>query len=77
MKVTFNIPANGYRSEVTNANETGAYPEWVDAKFGGRIRELISDDFTLDIQPGFFTVDFTYEDDGIAFLNTFGGRVID
>ena len=73
MKITFQLP-NGYRSDMEHARETGTFNDWVDGKFGTRIRELISDDFTMTIEAGSFTVDFVYEDDGREFLKLFGGR---
>lgn len=76
MKVNFHIPQNGYKADIKTANETGNYPEWVDAKFGARIREVISDDFTLTVDGTGFIADFTFEDDGVAFIKIFGGRQI-
>lgn len=75
MKLRFNFP-NGYNSEITKARENDEFDQWVNTKFGNRIRDLISDDFTLEIAEAFFTADFTYEDDGYAFLKNFGGREI-
>jgi hypothetical protein len=75
--VQFNIPQNGYKSDIKQALESGNYAEWVDAKFGARIRELISEDFTLDVQPGFFIADFLNETDAFNFIKTFGGRAVD
>lgn len=62
---------------MTEARLNGDFDPWVEAKFGDRMRDLISDDFTLDIQDSHFVADFTYEDDALAFLKLFGGRVID
>lgn len=76
MKVQFSFP-NGYNSEITNARENGEFETWVNSKFRNRIRDLISDDFTLEITDAYFIVDFTYEDDGLAFLKTFGGRAVE
>lgn len=76
MKVQFSFP-NGYNSDITNARENGEFEAWVNAKFGKRIRDLISDDFKLEITDTYFIAGFTYEDDGIAFLKTFGGRAVE
>ena len=76
MKIYYQLP-NGYRSDINKAREDGVLNEWVDGKFGERIRNLISNDFVMNIDDRSFTVDFVYEDDGIAFLKLFGGRVID
>ena len=76
VKIQFNIPQNGYKADIKQAIESGTYDEWVDGKFGARIRELISDDFTMTIASDSFVVDFVYEDDGRAFLAKFGGREI-
>mgnify|MGYP004709586511 CR=1 FL=1 len=76
MKVQFSFP-NGYNSDITNARENGEFEAWVNAKFGKRIRDLISDDFTLEISDAYFIVNFTYEDDAFAFLRIFGGRAVE
>lgn len=76
MKIAFQFP-NGYRSDINKAREDGVFNEWVDGKFGERIRTLIGNDFVMTIDDGSFTVDFVYEDDGFAFLTLFGGRVIE
>lgn len=76
MKIQYNFP-NGYSAEMTNARETGDIEGWVDRKFGERIRTLISDDFTIDIQDTCFVVDFPFEDDGLAFLTMIGGRTVE
>ncbi|WP_146258707.1 hypothetical protein [Agrobacterium rosae] len=73
MKVKYDFP-RGYSSEMTNARENNEFEAWVNGKFGSRIRDLISEDFTLNISDSFFEVDFTYEDDAHAFLKLFGGR---
>lgn len=75
MKIQFNYP-RGYLSEMTQAREEGNFDQWVNSKFGDRIKLLISDDFTIDIQEQFFIVDFTYEDDGFAFISLIGGREV-
>lgn len=75
MKIQFSFP-NGYNSDITNARENDEFEVWVNTKFGNRIRDLISNDFRLEITDAYFIVDFTYEDDGEKFLKTFGGREI-
>ncbi|MFD1326761.1 hypothetical protein [Mycoplana ramosa] len=77
MRIRFFIPQNGYSAEITKSREDGEYPIWVNRKFGTRIRELISDDFTIEVQDDGFIADFVYEDDAYAFLKTFGGRISD
>jgi len=59
---------------MTAARENNDFEGWVNRKFGSRVAEVISTDFTLKIDPAFFEIDFTYEDDAHAFLKTFGGR---
>lgn len=76
MKITFQFP-NGYAAEMTAAKEQNNFEGWVNTKFADRIRLLITDDFTLDIHDDHFIADFTYEDDGIAFIALIGGRQID
>ncbi|MGQ3209529.1 hypothetical protein [Shinella sp.] len=76
MKVRFDFP-RGYLAEMTQAREENDFDGWVDRKFGERIRDLISNDFTLAITAKDFVADFTYEDDAYAFLKTFGGRAIE
>lgn len=75
MQVIFHLP-RGYDAAIKQAKEDNDYAEWIDSKFGSKIRELISEDFNLAVDEGFFTVDFTYEDDALAFLKTFGGRAV-
>lgn len=77
MKIQFNLPTNGYSAQITDAKESGRYDEWVREKFGSRITNLISDDYSFEVFGDHFVVDFTYEDDASAFLKTFGGRSID
>lgn len=76
MKVQLNFP-NGYSADITKAREDNDFDGWVDRKFGNCIRELISNDFTLDVQDTHFVADFTYEDDAIAMTKKIGGRAID
>lgn len=75
MQVIFHLP-RGYDAAIKQAKEDNIYTEWIESKFGSKIRELISEDFKLAVDEGFFTVDFTYEDDALAFLKTFGGRAV-
>lgn len=75
MQVIFHLP-RGYDAAIKQAKEDNVYAEWIDSKFGSKIRELISEDFNLAVDEGFFMVDFTYEDDALAFLKTFGGRAV-
>lgn len=75
MQVIFHLP-RGYDAAIKQAREDNNYTEWIDSKFGSKIREFISEDFNLAVDEGFFTVDFAYEDDAVAFLKTFGGRAI-
>lgn len=75
MQVIFHLP-RGYDAAIKQAKEDNIYAEWIESKFGSKIRELISEDFNLAVDEGFFTVDFTYEDDALAFLKTFGGRAV-
>ncbi|MCK3776205.1 hypothetical protein MZK49_05610 [Ensifer sesbaniae] len=77
MKIQFNIPQNGYKADIKQAIESGTYDQWVDGKFGARIRELIGDDFSMVIAADSFVVDFVNDDDGRTFLATFGGRTIE
>jgi hypothetical protein len=74
MKIQYSFP-RGYSADMTKAREDNEFDAWVDGKFGARIRELISDDFTMVIETGSFSVDFTYADDAISFLELFGGRI--
>lgn len=76
MKIQYSFP-RGYEADMNRAREESAFHDWVDAKFGARIRDLISDDFTMDIQESHFVADFTYEDDAVQFLKLFGGRTIE
>lgn len=75
MQVIFHLP-RGYEAEITQAKADNIYAEWIDSKFGTMVRELISEDFNLAVDEGFFTVNFTYEDDALSFLKTFGGRAV-
>ncbi|KQY14419.1 hypothetical protein [Rhizobium sp. Root482] len=75
MKIQFSFP-RGYEADMTKAREDNDFHAWVDGKFGARIRDLISNDFTMEISETNFIADFVYEDDAIAFLNLFGGRII-
>lgn len=77
MKIQFHLPKQGYKAEITQANDEGDFSGWIDRKFGNRIREVISPDFTLTNDADSFTVDFTYADDGFEFLKLFGGRVVE
>ncbi|MBD8663122.1 hypothetical protein IFT59_07630 [Rhizobium sp. CFBP 8752] len=76
MKVQFNLP-NGYSADITAAKESGTFNQWIDGKFSHRVRLLITDDFTLDVRDDHFVVDFTDDDDGVAFIALIGGRKID
>lgn len=77
MKVIFNLP-NGYKAEIENARADNDFDGWIDRKFGAKIRELITEnEFTITTDKDSFVVEFTYADDGIAFLKLIGGRIID
>lgn len=73
MQVIFHLP-RGYDAAIKQAKEDGIYADWIDEKFGAKVRELISDDFSIEVADGSFTIDFVYEDDAHVFLKTFGGR---
>lgn len=76
-KVKYTLP-NGYSADITAAKEAGSFDEWINKKFGDRIRILITEDeFTFDIHDDHFVVDFTYEDDADMFVTLIGGRIID
>lgn len=59
---------------MTKAVEDDDLDNWIDAKFGTRIREIIGDDWVyVDRTELGFTVDFAKEDDAEAYLRNFGG----
>lgn len=76
MKIHFHLP-RGYEADVTKAREDDDFDGWIDRKFGTRIRELISDDFTIAAGIDHFVIDFTYGDDAYAFTKIIGGKIID
>ena len=73
MKIHFHLP-RGYEADATKAREDRDFDGWIERKFGTRIRELISDDFTIEAGKDHFVIEFVYEDDGRAFLKNIGGR---
>ncbi|AYD00927.1 hypothetical protein [Neorhizobium sp. NCHU2750] len=76
-KVNYTLP-NGYSADITAAKEAGSFDDWIDKKFGDRIRVLITeDDFTIDVQDDHFVVDFAEDDDALAFVTLIGGRIIE
>jgi hypothetical protein len=77
VKIRFNLPINGYKADIQQAREDNAFDEWIDRRFGDRIRDVISNDFTMIIEENSFIVDFTYGDDSDQFLRTFGGRIVE
>ena len=77
VRIKYEIAQNGYRSAIQEARENGEFETWIDSKFGSRIRDLVSTDFTMTIEDNGFVVDFWVEDDAREFLKHFGGRIIE
>ncbi|AWI60358.1 hypothetical protein [Sinorhizobium fredii] len=75
MKIKFEFP-NGYKSEMQTARDANDFDAWVIRKFIRPIRPLISDQFTMDIQPSHFIIDFVEDEDAEVFLTVIGGRVV-
>lgn len=82
MKILFAI-ANGHKKTRiayvvdANANVTrlGATQEFIEQTYATWIRNELGDDFVIqDVTEDSFQIDFTYEDDALAFLRVHGGK---
>jgi len=75
--------ANGYRNgkiaqiaeSDTKLSMTEATEQFVDAVYGKWITDNLGEDFTIqNVTEQSFVVDFTYEDDALAFQTRLGGK---
>lgn len=82
MKIQMEI-ANGYKNgriaqiaeRDTKLNRVQATEQFVEAMYGAWIDENLGTDFAIqNVTEQSFVVDFTYEDDALAFQKRLGGK---
>lgn len=85
MRILMQI-ANGYRNGPIEAMARAAIPsdqispteQFVQARYGAWIKDNLGSEFAIsDVNDTSFTVEFTHEDDALAFQKQLGGRIME